>query len=129
MLGDWCGLVWLEYFVNEVMCEVKFLWFVFVVMEGYVFGKGDRVYFLGEFGGVLKCDFYQYNMEMVIVLLFIFKKFMIGVGNLGKLIMICEIFRCWGLMIDGDDEVDVMVVVIMGWYKRGFDVFFMIVKM
>lgn len=84
-----------------------------VAIEGYAYKATSHAHKIGEFGGVVRLACYDLMIQTFIVPPNSLKKFATGKGNAGKPIIIRELYRRWGVVIDDDNEADATVLALL----------------
>lgn len=87
------------------------------VIEGYSFGSRDtHAHALGELGGLIRLKLFEANVPYIIVPPTKLKKFITGLGQVEKPVIIKELFKRWGIDLNQNDEADATGLALFGAY-------------
>lgn len=95
----------------------------FVVIEDYAYGATGHTFAIAENGGTFKHKlFYELGVpfnNLVVVSPGQLKKFVAGIGNAGKDVMIKEVYKRWGFDTRSNDEADAFGLYQIGLCLKG----------
>lgn len=77
-----------------------------IAIEGYSFGSQGRLFGLGELGGVLRLAIYRRNVNLIEVPPTTLKKFLAGIGNAKKELMIKELYKKYDVDVNDNNDCD-----------------------
>lgn len=107
--GKMRGLERLDFIRNELMMRINpKTKYDLIAIEGYAMGikLGGRTFDLGELGGILKLAIYDRNIPLIVVPPTLVKKFVTGIGNCQKDVILKEVYRKWGLDTNNNNYAD-----------------------
>lgn len=91
-----------------------------IVMEDFSFGsKGQALFEVAGLGYLIRYWLWRNGKRFVLVAPAQLKKFCTGKGNVDKQIMIREVYRRWGHLIDDDNAADATALAYVGMALSG----------
>jgi crossover junction endodeoxyribonuclease RuvC len=91
-----------------------------VVIEDFAFGaKGQALFEIAGLGYLIRYWLWKHGKRFVLVAPTVLKKFVTGKGTADKSIVIREVFRRWGHVIDDDNAADATALAYIGMALAG----------
>ncbi len=84
-------------------------------IEGYSFGSTGNTFNLGELGGILRLALYERNITSIQVPPPTLKKYLSGVGNANKNVMLKELYRKYDIDVNDDNICDAISLVLLAF--------------
>jgi crossover junction endodeoxyribonuclease RuvC len=91
-----------------------------IVLEDFAFGaKGQAVFEIAGLGYLIRYWLWKNSHRFVLVSPTQLKKFITGRGNVNKEIVIREVYRRWGHVVDDNNQADAIVLAYIGMALTG----------
>ena len=84
-------------------------------IEGYSFGSTGNTFNLGELGGILRLALFEKSITSIQVPPPTLKKFLAGVGNANKNVMLKELYRQYDIDVNDDNICDAISLAILAY--------------
>jgi crossover junction endodeoxyribonuclease RuvC len=95
---------------------------VLVVIEDFSFAsKGSGLFQIAGLGYLIRWWLYKQGVKFILIPPTVLKKFVTGVGNADKNIILKEIYKRWGADINDDNIGDAYVLTKIGRAQQGWD--------
>lgn len=78
----------------------------FVAIEGYAFSQVNQAHAMGELGGMIRMHLWESGIPFIEVGPMTLKKFVTGMGNSKKNLMISNVLKKWGYDAKDDNDAD-----------------------